>query len=634
MKRNIATAFCVLIVTFSCRSATAVTIVNDGRSDYSIVLAHDAIPAERTAARELADHLEQMSGARLPVVDDSDFDGSHGILLGRPRQLAALGVSPYWKALGKEGYVLRVVDGHLVIAGGRPRGTLYGVYWLLEKVLGCRWLAPDTTVIPAKKTIDLPALDMMGKPAFEHREPLMFIGWGQRKSRWWDENFSQAYVARTRNSARNLDVINRINIEYRMDASYGGAAKMPHTGHNMKTLVQFEKYAETHPEYYALQKHGQRQKQDEQHVDLCLTNPGVALAASQTMRQWMRKDPDADSFFIGQSDANHFCQCDQCVALHNHYGGRRSGPTLEFVNAVAERVDSDFPDMPIGTYAYQPTYRAPRGLKAHRNVVVWFCPITRCFCHPLQEGLLNQGFYKYADELDTWLRIASKVYVYDYNHGSPGVSPPADILKLGDTYRFYQQMGVRGVYVDAVSEIQVGFGFLQYWLMTQLMNDPDIDYQETLNAFLEGYYGAAAGSIRQFIDLSCDASNYAPATEKRGAIWYEQGSAKWRELREDCLVNWRHLSVPAIERSYRLFESALRAVADDPVRLRHVESARMPVQYAMLEYLPVADARLKKEAAAYVHSAGTFQLRSVGDLTLDKYKAPLSERRGRTESDW
>ncbi len=44
--------------------------------------------------------------------------------------------------LGQEGYWLLTRGNCLVIAGGPPRGTLYGVYGLLEDHLGCRWFTP------------------------------------------------------------------------------------------------------------------------------------------------------------------------------------------------------------------------------------------------------------------------------------------------------------------------------------------------------------------------------------------------------------------------------------------------------------------------------------------------------------
>ena len=45
---------------------------------------------------------------------------------------------------------LRIVirDGNIAIAGGRPRGTLYGVYTFLEDYLGVRFLTVDHTHVP------------------------------------------------------------------------------------------------------------------------------------------------------------------------------------------------------------------------------------------------------------------------------------------------------------------------------------------------------------------------------------------------------------------------------------------------------------------------------------------------------
>ena len=133
----------------------ALDLVVDGRSDYTIVLAADAIPAERFAAEELAIHLEEMSGVKLRIVTDTEPLPSHAILLGRPRYLPKLKVQPDWAGLGQEEYLLQVKGDYLIIAGGRPRGALYGVYALLEDYLGCRWFAPDSTVIPKRKTIKL-----------------------------------------------------------------------------------------------------------------------------------------------------------------------------------------------------------------------------------------------------------------------------------------------------------------------------------------------------------------------------------------------------------------------------------------------------------------------------------------------
>lgn len=112
-----------------------------------MVVSRDASPSERHAARELEQCLFEMTGARLPVAGDRDRVRGPTILLGRSEALEALGVKIPWEELGDERFTLKTVGNHLVIAGGRRRGTLYGVYEFLER-LGCRWYTPDFTVTP------------------------------------------------------------------------------------------------------------------------------------------------------------------------------------------------------------------------------------------------------------------------------------------------------------------------------------------------------------------------------------------------------------------------------------------------------------------------------------------------------
>lgn len=49
-------------------AAAAPKLVENGRSDYAIVLPQSAIPPEETAARELQSMLKRISGAELPIV--------------------------------------------------------------------------------------------------------------------------------------------------------------------------------------------------------------------------------------------------------------------------------------------------------------------------------------------------------------------------------------------------------------------------------------------------------------------------------------------------------------------------------------------------------------------------------------
>jgi hypothetical protein len=608
--------------------ATALTLVEDGKSDYVIVLPNDAIPAEEFAAEELAAHFRAMSGAQLPVVRSVDPLPEHAILLGPSPHLEDLGVELDAKALGKEGYTLRVVGDRLVIAGGRPRGTLYGVYALLEDQLGCRWYAPDTTFVPKRETVELPALNVTAKPAFDYRDPWMYAGYIY--SVWWRKHFVPEYVSRTRNSGHLINTH-----VHPIDERHGGYFKLPHAGHNLSQLVPANEYAKHHPEFFALHD-GKRMTEGD--LELCLSNPEVVRIAADTMRQWMRENPDADMFFIGQSDTSHYCQCDACVAAYRKYSdnptgdqwgglgwGGLAGRNLQFANQVAALLEDEFPDKRIGIFAYGATRNPPKNIQAHRNIVVWYCPIERCVCHPIDKGPINSDFYDIPGGIRKWLAIAPQVYLYDYWHGN-ALAPPADFGTLSDTARAAKRLGVTGIKVDSIVDIQAGFGFCRYWLLSELYRNPDFDAEAGLAGFLDAYYGDAAPYIDDFIHLAANRRMYEPLPKEKADIWTNEDSPIRMQLVNGCHLGYRKLKPEAIEEAYALFEKAREATADDAEARAHVDAARMVLQYAMLEQLPGDDPRLPGELESLLQMAEKLEMPTIQSEPRAKYRDKIAKK--------
>ena len=612
--------------------AQALRIVDDGRSDYQVVLAANAIPAERFAAEELVDHLEKMTGATLPIVDESDALPAHAILLGPSRHLKGLGVEAAWDKRSNEAHLIRVVGDHLVIAGNRPRGVLYGVYALLEDQLGCRWYAPDTSFAPKRGTIELAKLDLTGRPAFDYREPKTYAG--GRRSAWWRRQFDAKYVARTRNSATFIhDHVHPI------EERHGDRFRITRMGHNLAWLVPAKTYAGEHPEYFALHN-GQRVTEGD--LELCLSHPAVGRIAADTLRQAMREDPAADMLFIGQSDTGKFCMCTQCVAAYETYGpvkphkrhgaslglghGGLAGRNLQFVNRVAELLQGEYPDQQIGAFAYAATRNPPINIgKAHRNIVIWYCPIERCVCHPIDRGPINESFYRFTRGIKTWSRIAGDVYLYDYWLGEQ-VGLPADLLTIAETVRAAHRLGVKGIEVDTIGDIQAGFGFCRYWLWTQLLRDPDFDAEWGLREFLDAYYGAAGVHVDRFIRLVSNPRMYEPLPTKKANIWTSADSSMREALVYGCHLGHRQLRVEALEEAYALFAEALEATSADPKALRHVEAARMVLQHAMLERLPGNDPRLEAEAAGLLKMAGDLEMPFIRRTPLQQYGEKIARK--------
>jgi hypothetical protein len=116
-------------------------------SGWDIVVASDAIPSERYAAEELQRILAEATGQRLELVEKVSRPANH-IFVGPNESLRTSPGGVDVKYFGPEDLRIIIHSGRIVIAGGRPRGTLYGVYTFLEDYLGVRFLTKDHTHVP------------------------------------------------------------------------------------------------------------------------------------------------------------------------------------------------------------------------------------------------------------------------------------------------------------------------------------------------------------------------------------------------------------------------------------------------------------------------------------------------------
>ena len=122
-KSKIAIILVVLLLAVGCEEAVkddTLTIAENGVAKAVIVIAEDAGEPEQHAAVELADFLQQITGAKFEII--------HPPVAGRPRLLvgskaAKLAVPDFsTDGLGTDGIIIRSVGNNLILAGGYPRG--------------------------------------------------------------------------------------------------------------------------------------------------------------------------------------------------------------------------------------------------------------------------------------------------------------------------------------------------------------------------------------------------------------------------------------------------------------------------------------------------------------------------------
>lgn len=523
-------------------SAAELVLAENGQSAYRIVLAENASPSTRHGAEELQMFLEQMTGARLPIVSDQQPLGSKEIILGENAHLRAVGTAVDFATLGPEGYVIRTVGDHLIIAGGPLRGNMYGAYGFLEDHLGCRWFAPGVSRIPKSARLAVGPIDDRQVPALEYREPYVY------------EDFDGDWCARNRMNSSNG----------RLEEKHGGKVSFAQGFfvHTFNRLVPPDKYFDEHPEYFSMIK-GQRLKKNSQ---LCCTNSDVIRLCTDGIREAMRTQPEATVFSVSQNDWKNYCECPDCQEIARQEDSQ-IGPVLQMVNRVAEAVEKEFPDKIVETLAYQWTRRPPRNMRPRPNVVIRLCSIECCFSHPLAtcDSQPNRAF---RADVEAWAQVAPRLWVWDYVTDFRHYLLPFPNQRVrGPNVRFFVAHNVKGIFEqDTYNTPDSELWALGGYITAKCLWNPNYDPNRAMSEFLEGYYGKAAGPIRAYVDLLHE------RVERENIhvnIWAEPASP--------------HLTDELLLQSDALWQQAENLVAGEPEVLDRVKRSRMSVDYAILE---------------------------------------------------
>ncbi len=459
----------------------AVELVSNGESEYVVVLADDATPPERWAAEELVNHVEQMSGAMLPIRQASSFQGAvpeNAVLVGYSSLTDGLGIQ-LDEDLGEEGFIIETHGPALVVAGGRPRGTLYGVYTLLEN-LGCRWWTPTESTIPTMETITIPDMRLREVPRLEYRDMMYGEMWSPEARLWC-----------ARNKVNGMSWQERPDME-RLGGRYKFVGNLVHSYSRLLTSAGVE----VTPEMWAL--HGGERRPGRQP---CLTHPDVEKAITTSVIRHLRETPDARFVVVGQNDNNDYCECQHCAAIDAREGSH-SGQVIDFANRVAAAVEEEIPGAQFATAAYRWSRKPPQHIKPRQSIRIVLCSIECDFAHPLADGG-NPENAQFKEDIETWRRIAPKLLVWHYTgNGDHYLMPYPDLDSLVPDIRFFADNNVVGILEQGTHVgVAAEFSQLRMWVFARALWNPDADGQALIREFLEGYYGPAAPIIQEYIDV-------------------------------------------------------------------------------------------------------------------------------------
>lgn len=511
---------------------------------------------DRKAAYILRKHIYNACGEILPVLilDKNDKqklkDGR--IFIGK----AAIDVEYMDKEavdlLNSDGYMIKIDNGIAAVAG-KNTGVISGIYTLIEKIFNLVFVSESETEPPLKKyrQILIPEMSLENSPAFE----LRMVG-----------HYNLMYNARG-NPIRtyNAEAIGYTDSSYLGDAKYIGEilSTSCHTGNG---LLSFEKYAQAHPEYFAMDKMGNRPQKGISPATFdhfCMSNPQVQQLITEQVLNWMKVNPEAAYFYVTFGDGRDlYCRCDNCAKM-----GSPTDRYLKFINGIAEKTTEKYPNNRLLVLAYCDTEKAPEHVKPHRNVKVLYCPYPlnwinhlSTFCEENQDGMRT---------LNGWIeKCPDNIYVFDYPscYGERLNLWPA-FYATYDRLKLYTTKGIKGlIFCGLVGRKDDFPGFNSFnammrYLYGKLLWNPNWDIELEIDRFMKLYYGPAAHSMREFFDLihnEVKKRKFIQQVEevKRGFVTRELALESYRIFREAekrVKSNPRYHSRVLLEKMYLLF---------------------------------------------------------------------------------
>ena len=547
---------CLLFAQAAC--SQELVLVENGKSPYRIVVAVDASIQDYHAAQVLQRHVKEMTDVELRIITDDNALGDTEIVVGLNRHMERLDPDGYKAKFNPEEFRINTVGQHVLVAGGSPRGVLYGVNSLLTDEWGCRWFAPQLKHIPKVKRLTLEATDHRYDPPFEWRDAQF---WSGRDNEWAFHNFQNKDFAKLR-------------------PEQGGQAGLSHIyfTHTALYLVPPKEFQKEHPDYFwsgvgDQPRSGRTTTEGRKNwIGLCLSHPDVARIVAERLIKARQDWPEGDLYYgLAGSDYEDWCECPRCKAMYKEDGGEwpYGSAWLQFARDVQSHLKGtpDAPKISVLAYGYSPV---PPTKPLHvKDVNVLYAELAACQFHALDDPTCPKNAI-FRRRLSGWQKSSDSVYVWLYKMNFDSwlyVHPNLNTV-AGDL-RYLKEVGVDGLFFQGNQmgwdgpRVDGEFGELRAYMIARLMWNPDLDWRELRREFCAAYYGDEAGAvIEEYIDDVYQAFN-------------KQGVHGRASFGKDVFA-W--ITPEMLKRWYGYFDRA-ESLATDEAHKKLVRIARLPVQF-------------------------------------------------------
>ena len=563
------------------------TISENGKSRCAIVTNKNTSEADKFALKELKEFLAKATGAEFQTIE--------GAANTTEKNRIYLGIAPDGTKLKDGESMVQTRNGNLYLYGEGKLGNVSAVYNFLENHLGFRWYNAygDNVKIPHIPDLRLNNIDKKYTPGLPYRALMTFLY----------NKKSEGTLFFCRNRQNFLLKENELNIIVPIGLGH----------HSFLKFMPPEKYFKSNPEFYTMNKNGQRVTG----AQLCFSNNNVRKTMIENILARM-KDKYKKAAAKGQSCwievsvsdvLGSFCHCPECKKLEEKYQCP-GGAFYDYLPELCAEIKKQMPSCYITTLLYRKsqTEKPPAGMILPDNFIGIFAPIDNNILAPMTDPS-NADTLK---NLKNWCKIAKNIWVWYYPQPYNGIAPYSALRRNAEDFLTMKNAGITGTFYehDVTVVNSDNFADMESWVLLKLFSGA-VDYEKLIQEFINDNYGKAAPLMtKYFNDL-----------ENGRTSMVENGFCGNYDVSTDL---YSYLTPENMERWSRMFDEMENLVKSDSGTLFRVKLVRRTLDRAIVRKWTA----FEKTSYAKSKSKNEFI-----DRIMETDKRIASERKSGTEVD-
>ncbi len=472
--------------------ATENVLVENFKSDYKIVIPEKSTKMEAYAAQELQYFLCESTGCTLEIITDKDLpiDTSNKYLsIGDTTLLGAqTDIKLDAELMGDTSPSIDTVGNSVFMAGTASYGILNSVYKFLEYQIGYKAYAYDCVKYDYYSKLYLLDFNYHYVPSIDYLAT---------------NEFELDGKALTQEAAR----LNVFGSDSGGTSIFDGGLFSGLWCHTVAVIVPSVNY----PWAY-------------NNSQMCMSDPRVLKIFCENFTMMYALSATGPFAMIGGIDNENVCDCADCSATIGKYGS--GGLMSIFINKVADYVEKYFQEHNIdkklclvglyylgydeipavanedGTYSAVDESVIP---DSEGNVTAGICyaPMLACYTHPFGEGACEKNKF-YTEGFKKAAALTDDLFIYIYGANVSAAYDQVYFFNNWSTweanFRFFDDIGVRFVNEEANRWGIRQLSSLNIYVRSRLAWDSSTKIEESVEEFIDAYYGVAADLMRDYYD--------------------------------------------------------------------------------------------------------------------------------------